>query len=174
MALSSSRRRGRISILVGALRRAPRRLLELSLGEAELLLEAPFALPLSGFALRRYGLRRLQALLSHGPVARSAPANGVARAVEAQRLAWIVQVVAAYSPWRVNCLQRSVILWWFLRRRGLQGELRIGVRRADGASGLDFHAWVEHDGVAINDRRDVRQRYATFDQAIAPRGAAFH
>jgi hypothetical protein len=36
---------------------------------------------------------------------------------------------------------------------------------------LDFHAWVEHEGVVLNDVPDVRARFATFDRAIAPTSA---
>lgn len=167
--------RGRNTLAhVGAVaRRAPARLRRLSLGEVPLLIEAPFALPLAALALQRYGLRRVQVFLSRRHARRTPPTDPLVRRVEAARLAWIVQVVAAYSPFSANCLQRSVVLWWFLRRRGLSGELRIGVRR-DEAGSLDFHAWVEHEGVPINDRWDVRQRYATFPQAIAPRGQRFH
>ena len=94
---------------------------------------------------------------------------------DARRLAWVIEVVARWGPWRANCLQRSVVLWWMLRRRGLAGELRIGVRRhpggAPGSDELDFHAWVEHGLVALNEVSTIRQRFATFDRAIAPADA---
>jgi hypothetical protein len=159
--------------LPGAVRRAPGRLGRLSPGEMVLLLQAPIALPLAALALRRYKLRRLQSILGRGPVHRAPPAAARARRVEAERLAWVVQVAAAYGPWPANCLQRSLVLWWFLRRQGLSGDLLIGVRRNPATDALDFHAWVEHDGVVINDRRDVRSRYATFDRPIVPTGADF-
>lgn len=90
----------------------------------------------------------------------------------AERLSWCVQVAAAYGPWPANCLQRSVVLCWFMQRRGLPGDLRIGVRK-DERGALDFHAWVEHDGKVVNDRRDVVVRYAVFEGAITPAGARF-
>jgi hypothetical protein len=158
--------------LMGAARRAPRRLRRLSSGELLLLLQAPIALPLAALALRRYKVGRLLSILGRGPATRR-PAALRDRQAEAERLAWIVQVAAAYGPWPANCLQRSVVLWWFLRRRGLSGELRIGVRRDPARDRLEFHAWVEHDGIVINDRRDVRSTYATFDRPIVPAAAAF-
>jgi hypothetical protein len=33
---------------------------------------------------------------------------------------------------------------------------------------MTFHAWIEFDGVVLNDRPDVRQLYATFDRPILP------
>lgn len=137
-------------------------------------MQAPFLLPLSALALRRWGLRRVQAAL-----ARTVPASQRTLSVSpdlmvvAERLAWCVQVSAAYGPWPANCLQRSVVLWWFLRRRGLSGDVRIGVRRNSETGALEFHAWVEYSGMVINDRRDVRQRYAVFDRPIAPPDATF-
>lgn len=138
-----------------------------------MLLQAPVALPLVALALHRYGLGRAQAFLGRRPPGRVAPIDPQVRRSEADRLAWSVDVVARYAPRTPNCLQRSVVLWWFLHRRGLAGELRIGVRRASETGSLEFHAWVEYAGVVINDQRDIRARYATFDRAIAPRTATF-
>lgn len=133
-------------------------------GERRLLCEALVALPVVALALRMRGLRWVQARLGLGertppPVVRDPDA--------ARRIAWCVYAAAAHGPWPANCLQRSVVTMWFLQRRQIGAELRIGVRRGrDGR--LDFHAWVEHDGHVINDQPDVRRRYATFDRAIAP------
>ena len=133
---------------------------------------AMVALPCLALALRRWGLGRVRAALARRmpsgdpeltPEGRTAPG----------RVAWCVHAAASYGPWPANCLQRSVLLWWYLGRRGMDGDLRIGVRRAADGEGLSFHAWVELDGAVLNDHDDVRQRYATFEGAIAPRGAAF-
>ena len=137
-----------------------------------MLVLAPFVLPLTALALDRYGLRRVQTLVARAPVRRRAPRGPLARRAQAERLAWIVQVSAAYGPWPANCLQRSVLLWAFLNWRGLRGDLRIGVRR-NASGGLSFHAWLEYDGLVLNDRRDIRQRYATFDRPVVPPDAHF-
>jgi hypothetical protein len=130
------------------------------------------ALPCLALALRRWGLGPVRAAL-----ARRMPSGEQESSVDERtasgRLAWCVHAAAAYGPWRANCLQRSVLLWWYLGRRGMDGDLRIGVRRLAEGEGLAFHAWVELDGTVLNDHADVRQRYATFEGSIAPRGAAF-
>lgn len=158
-----------LGALPGATRRAGPRLRALSFAELRLLLQAPLVLPVVALALRRYGLSAVQErlLASAAPTTSAEPDRA-----RAERISWCVQVAAAYGPWPANCLQRSVVLCWFLHRRGLHGDLRIGVRRTEDDR-LDFHAWVEHDGVVINDRRDVRERYATFDRPIAPPHARF-
>jgi hypothetical protein len=163
--LSISRRRiGQA--LPGALRRAVPRLRQLGRAELLLLAQAPFALPLAALALRRWGLGGVQRWIARQPAAAVAPADPPAQLQLVERLSWCVQIAAAYGPWPANCLQRSMVLCWFLRRRGLAGDLRIGVRVTDDGS-MDFHAWVEHQGRVVNDRRDVAQRYAVFDGPIA-------
>jgi len=146
----------------------------LELAEAALLAQALLVLPLAALALRRWGLAAVQQWLAQHPNPVSLhDSEDPASRRRAERIAWTVQAAAAYGPWPANCLQRSVILWWFLRRRYLDGDLRIGVRRGESGA-LDFHCWVEYAGQVINDQRDMRSRYATFDQAIVPPGAAFH
>lgn len=162
-----SRARSVLFGLPSALGRAGPRLRSLPRREWVLLVQAPIALPVMAIALRRKGLTAVQDRLLGGRACVQAPPSAQERRELADRLAWCVQVAAAYGPWPANCLQRSVVLCWFLHRRGLTGDLRMGVRRGDDGA-LDFHAWVEHDGVVLAERRDVRQRYATFTATNHP------
>lgn len=130
-------------------------------------------LPLAAILIDRWGLQRVQQKLAGSAPDRLSHVARDARSVDrGRRLAWVVGGVARRGPWKANCLQRSLVLWWFLLRRGMASEIRIGVRRRPGApSGtreLDFHAWVEYQGVVLNDRADVREIFATFDRAIVP------
>lgn len=145
------------------------RLRWLQRGERRLPFEALIALPTVALGLRIKGLRRVQAALDRRPTAAAPVARDTL--ATARRIAWCVYAAAAHGPWQANCLQRSVVTLWFLRRRRIMAELRIGVRRGTDGN-LDFHAWVEHAGEVINDQPDVRQRYATFDRAIVPTGDA--
>ena len=65
------------------------------------------------------------------------------------------------SPLKPNCLERSLALWWTLRRHGILAELHIGGRKGD--RGFEAHAWVEHNGEVLNDTADVHEHYARFD-----------
>lgn len=91
---------------------------------------------------------------------RVAPRAG--RPAAATRIAdhWTLALsrVRAYSPLPGNCLSRSLVLWWMLRRRGVPVTLHLGVSRRDAQ--LAAHAWVEQEGVVLNDTQDVRSRYA--------------
>jgi hypothetical protein len=91
---------------------------------------------------------------------------------KARRLAWCVQVTSAYLPWGVNCLRRSIVAVWFLRRSGREPQLGIGIRRGDDGA-LDFHAWIEYEGEVLNDRRNVTDRYVRFESEVLSRRASF-
>lgn len=64
--------------------------------------------------------------------------------------------------WRAStCLERSLALWWLLGRRGILCELRIGARKLEGK--FEAHAWLECDGVALNEPQQEHRHYAVFD-----------
>jgi hypothetical protein len=147
-----------------------RKLRGLSWAERLLLAQAAVALPAVAALIRVRGLKGCQALLARlSPLANpglraDGPAESLARGVVR-----IVTAAAAHGPYRANCLQQSVTLWWLLRRRGLEGELRIGTRKMDGH--VDAHAWVEFSGRALNESRDVGARYAVFERPVNSPGA---
>jgi hypothetical protein len=142
----------------GKFRRLPRQ-------ERWVLLQALALLPLTALALRWLGLRRWQTLL-----ARWAPdREGEALAeppLTAQAVARLVEVAGRFGLCRGTCLQRSVVLWWLLRRRRLGAELRIGVRRAGGR--LAAHAWVECGGLALDGPAGMAEPFVPFARPIVP------
>lgn len=139
----------------------------LSAAERRLLLRAMVLLPLTGVALRLVGFRCWQAAL-----ARLAPAgtrlsddpsqDSLERACVTARM---VQAAERHGLGRPNCLRQSIVLWCLLRRQGVAAELRVGGRKQDGR--FEAHAWVEHRGVALNDREELRQHYAPFQGSLA-------
>lgn len=64
-----------------------------------------------------------------------------------------------------SCLAKSLTLWWMLGRQGISSSLRIGIRKENGK--LQAHAWVEREGVALNEPEDQHRHYAAFDAALA-------
>jgi hypothetical protein len=145
---------------------------DLSPGEWILLTGALAALPAAALGLRLFGLQRLLGWLDR-PEGSRAFASMTDERLTAARLTRIVGAAARYGPWPANCLQRSLVLWWYLRSHGISGQLRIGVRRKIDGPGLDFHAWVEHAGGVLNDSPLVRSTFVTFDRAIVPSAARF-
>ena len=74
----------------------------------------------------------------------------------------LVNIAARYGPVRSACLVRSLVLIRILSGRGVTGSLRIGVRKGV-SSQLDAHAWVEYEGVPVNDQPNVATDFAVFD-----------
>lgn len=129
----------------------------LSWPERRTLLAAMAWLPLFWLGLRCFGLQRLQAWLQR-PTAASA---GSLTRAEIARMGALVNSAARWAPIPATCLTRSLLLGWMLRRRGVASQLRIGVRLVQGT--LAAHAWVEYEGVPINDQPDVGQQFAAFE-----------
>jgi hypothetical protein len=80
------------------------------------------------------------------------------RVHEARSLAGTCSRVLGLWPFEAKCLQRSLVLAWLLRREGISGQLRIGVRVSEAK--LVAHAWIEVQGQPVNDSADY---VATFD-----------
>jgi hypothetical protein len=130
------------------------------------LVQAFVTLPLLGLGLRLLGFRRLQALLSHGPVRQLRDASPDNMFTVAQARARLVQVAARHGFYRPTCLPQSLALWWLLRCHGIEANLHIGVKSIN--KGLEAHAWVEFQGQPLNDASDVHQHFSPFGRAIAP------
>jgi hypothetical protein len=66
----------------------------------------------------------------------------------AKRTAELVERTADSLRPRPRCLVRSLVIEAMLHRHGEPAVLRLGARRQ---SVFEAHAWVELDGVALND-----------------------
>jgi hypothetical protein len=64
-----------------------------------------------------------------------------------------------------TCLVRSLTLWAMLLRRGVDSELRVGVRKKEGK--LEAHAWVEYGGVPLNESWDNVGTYSVYEKPLA-------
>ena len=116
-------------------------------------IRAAVLLPLYALAVRSVMLPRLLEMIAARRTRRSrVPLDG---AVDLSVRA--VARAAAHAPFPSACLTRSLTLMYLLRRRGVPAELKIGARLQNGT--LDAHAWVEHDGIALNDPAAVRDGY---------------
>lgn len=132
--------------------------------------EATLLLPAAGIAVKLWGVQRTQSYLSARLGAPPAPCSAAA-AIEGRRIGRLVNKVGGRWPWRANCLRRSLVVWWLLRRKGIAADLRIGVRPTGAVP--DFHAWVEVGGSVVNDRADIKDEFSAFDRPILPRTASF-
>jgi hypothetical protein len=144
------------------------------LEDRKLILRAGLILPLTEVGLRLFGFRRWKELIekfslpAHLP--QSLPTD--LQCQTALRTVRAVRSVELHGPTTPNCLERSMVLWWLLRRDGVDGELHIGARKE--GSRFEAHAWVELGGQVLNDGAEVHQHYARFDAPIAAAVAESH
>jgi hypothetical protein len=142
-----------------------------------LILRAMVVLPLTGIGLRVFGFRRCREWMEQFSNVRNSPcaSDQTVQLAIAERAVRAIRSAELHGPATPNCLERSMVLWWLLRREGIRGELHIGARKS--GTQLEAHAWVELVGQVLNDHAEVEKHYARFDapiavaeESIAPRG----
>jgi hypothetical protein len=104
--------------------------------------------------LLRLPLDRMATVLTRPPAAVSIEPGAIDR--QERLLALAVRV--AHPLVRTGCLTRGLTLYWFLRRAGLDVDLRFGIDPGEQAAG-DAHCWLTLDGEPINEKRDPRVHY---------------
>jgi hypothetical protein len=140
-----------------------RKLQMLSRQERWWLVQATFLLPINALAVGWLGVNCWQRVL-----ARMASPERAVRAdfslAQARLITGMVELAARRGVFNANCLQRSLTLWWMLKRQNIHVDLKIGVRLNQ--QQFEAHAWVEYLGCVLNDSTDVRERFAPFAAAI--------
>ena len=84
---------------------------------------------------------------------RDQPQQPLGRAV-----GWMVRRVARRLPFQALCLPQAMAAQWMLRRRGVPGRLRVGVRRSSPERPLEYQVWLT---------------VGSPSSAVGPRGVAF-
>ena len=132
-------------------------------GDRRLALETAAALLATRMGLRLAGLARWRALMVRQTPIK--PGVQASTAVEVGRQAAAIQeAVSRHLLWQPSCLEKSLVLWWQLGRRGIAADLRIGARKEDGR--FEAHAWVEMNNVVLNDSGETHTHYERFDGSI--------
>lgn len=129
-----------------------RRVLFLPNRDLWLVLRASIWLAAVDIGLRLFGFQRLLRYVPTAPRSGDGPLHAEVRR-RVRRYSRRIENSAHFHIARSHCLHRSLVLHFWLRREGLPSELRIGVRKQDGE--LRAHAWVELQGMVVNDQRDA-------------------
>lgn len=130
-----------------------------------LFLRAFVMLPLVGFSLKFRGFEAtrytLKKRLSYA--ARQGDSDSLSKRIALT--AHMVNAADRHGLVHPSCLVKSLTLWWLLGRQGITSQLRVGVRKEGGS--FEAHAWVEREGMALNEPEERHCHYAAFDAALA-------
>ena len=120
-----------------------------------LLSEALVALVVYDIVMWRHGLSRMLSFVRNCTVAAPTASPEIIK-----RVCSAVETACVWYPRQALCLQRSAIMTCLMRRRGVPARLVIGTR----VMPLLAHAWVEVNGVVINDWPRVQHAYTAIAQ----------
>lgn len=141
--------------------RVIRRFLRLTRAERRLLLETLAMLPLVALGLKSIGLRRsFRIMTRHAAAGRQRSVDDAVAHHLAMRAGAFARAAAARGPLRASCLAQSLTIWWLLRRRGIDSDVCIGVRRS--GARLEAHAWTEHRGRVLDGGAGAGARFSPF------------
>lgn len=117
-------------------------------------------------SLRRCGFNATNEALRKKLLARAPRETIPANSADAlQKTCRVVSAAARNGILRPSCLVESLVLWYFLQEQGIPAQLRIGVRKS--AQKFEAHAWVDHQGVALNQEEEAHRHYAAFDREFS-------
>jgi Transglutaminase-like superfamily len=141
--------------------------------ERAAVLEAVAGLVVTRPGLRLAGFRRWRAVLKWLSPAEPVENQLMEIASESARVIARMEAAATRNVlFRPSCLERSLVLWWLLRRRGIPAELRIGARKDE--QKLEAHAWVECGGSVLNQPDAAHLHFTPFDGPIASGETSTH
>ena len=82
-----------------------------------------------------------------------------------QTTARLVRIAAERGPYRAKCLEQSLVLRWLLLRQGIEARILFGARKED--EQMQAHAWVEVNGMALNEDDGVYRDFSPLDELLA-------
>ena len=101
----------------------------------------------ASLALLGYG--RTRRLIERGCVHPSPHPASAAEIADAQVLARLAASAGRNAMGEATCLRRALMLHGWLRRKGLEPALHLGVPKDAAPGALRAHAWVELEGVPL-------------------------
>jgi hypothetical protein len=143
-----------------------KRFWRLSAFERGIVLEATGGLLATWAGLQLIGFRRWERVLAvfAAPANTTGPAQGASVQESALVIARMQETASRNLLFRTNCLERSLVLWWLLRRRGIDAAMRIGARKE--SDRFEAHAWVELDSQVLNDASAEHRYFVPFERPI--------
>ncbi len=130
-----------------------------------LFLRALVLLPFVGLSLRLRGFESTRTTLQKtiSPTTSRLDSNSLNKQIALT--AHMVNAADRHGLVHPSCLPKSLTLWCLLGQQGIASQLRVGIRKEGGK--LEAHAWVEREGIALNEPEERHHHYAAFDAALA-------
>lgn len=140
----------------------------LSQKERNLFLKSVLLLPVIHVALLLLGYHRLRGVMDNliplKPIDK--PFSETEILQRGQKITRMVSFAAQHGFNEASCLRRSLLVWGYLLREGIQSDICFGVRMSNRK--LEAHAWIEYNRVIVNDSVDVHERFRTLDEVLPP------
>jgi hypothetical protein len=126
---------------------------------------AAFLLPFIRIKLRLGGYRKTLQYLQNRLNSRSDSSSSDQHNSSAlQMTCRMVRAAEHYSPGQSTCLEQALLLWYLLQTQGIPATVKIGVRKQ--SDKFEAHAWVEQNGLALNQLDEQHHHYAAFDSEL--------
>jgi len=122
-------------------------------------MQAAVLLPAIHFALKFCTIARLQLIGARAVI------ESRRRSLSPQHTARMVRIAAQHGPYRAKCLEQSLILRWLLLRQGIDARILFGARKEE--ERMQAHAWVEVNGVALNEDDGVFRDFSPINELLA-------
>lgn len=100
-------------------------------------------------SLAAFGYGRTRRMIERGSRRTPARAATFAEIADAQALARLAASAGRNAMGEATCLRRALLLHGWLRRKGLQPVLHLGVPKDAELGAWRAHAWVELEGVPL-------------------------
>jgi hypothetical protein len=84
--------------------------------------------------------------------------------VDVVRLEHLVGISARNNLYQMTCLRQALALQWMLAKRGVEVELKIGVRKWDDR--LEAHSWLEWQEIPIGQTGLVMRRFVPIRNVV--------
>jgi transglutaminase superfamily protein len=134
-------------------------------GGRELLLEAAVLPVLIGASFRLADVARTQAWLRRWTRFGRKRSSVLDAQATIRSARWSQRMVRSLTGLGGTCLVRSFTLWTLLLRRGVNADIRIGLRKSEDT--FEGHAWLERAGLPINEDAAVVATYSPYHEAFA-------
>jgi hypothetical protein len=132
--------------------------------DRRLLLLIAALVPFVEFSLKAFGFNRIFNLINRWT---TRPPQAEINREEVNKYARLMFLSYRNSPLGGKCLARSLVLWGMLRRKGIETDLRFGMKKKDGK--LLAHAWIEYRGEPLEQIGEYNQNYVPFVEPISPK-----